>query len=118
MHVYMYMHTYALCGYTRHLRTCRYAAMQVNRPSGISQAVAIAVNRTQGVNRTYSQVLHSEHYQTGDDMKFIYNKINWISLKLMWIHVHTARVVSYELKNNILHIDKGFHNKLVKYLYL
>ena len=41
--------THALCGYTRHLRTCRYAAVHVNRPSGISQAVAIAVNRTQGV---------------------------------------------------------------------
>ena len=54
MHVYMYtcMHTYtyALCGYTRHLRTCRYAAIHVNRPSGISQAAAIAANRTQGVN--------------------------------------------------------------------
>ena len=45
----MYMHTYALCGYTCHLRTCRHAAIHVNRPSGISQAVAIAVNRTQGV---------------------------------------------------------------------
>ena len=51
MHMYMhtYMHTYALCGYTRHLRTCRYAAILVNWPSGISQAAAIAVNRTQGV---------------------------------------------------------------------
>ena len=51
VHVYMYMHmhTYPLCGYTRHLRTCRYAAIRVNRPSGNSQAVAIAVNRTQGV---------------------------------------------------------------------
>ena len=27
VHVYMYMHTYALCGYTCHLRTCRYAAI-------------------------------------------------------------------------------------------
>ena len=53
------MQTYALCGYTRHLRTChlrtchlrtcRYAAIHVNRPSGISQATAIAVNRTKGV---------------------------------------------------------------------
>ena len=48
-HVYMYMHTYALCGYTRDLRTCRYAAILANRPSGISQAAATAVNRTQGV---------------------------------------------------------------------
>ena len=47
----MYMHTYALCGCTRHLRTCRYAAILVNRPSGISQAAAIAANRTQGVNK-------------------------------------------------------------------
>ena len=46
----MYMYTYALCGYTRHLRTCRYAAIHVSRPSGISQAAAIAVNRTKGVN--------------------------------------------------------------------
>ena len=53
VHVHMYMHTYALCGYTRHLRTCRYAAIHVNRPSGISQAAAIAANRTQGVNTTY-----------------------------------------------------------------
>ena len=33
--------------------TCRYAAVHVNRPSGISQAAAIAVNRTQGVNRRH-----------------------------------------------------------------
>ena len=45
VHVQMYIHTYALCGYTCHLRTRRYAAIQVNRPSDISQAVA--VNRTQ-----------------------------------------------------------------------
>ena len=53
MYMYMYMHTYALCGYTctRHLRTCRYAAILANRPSGISQAAAVAANRTQGVNR-------------------------------------------------------------------
>ena len=49
VHVYMYMHMYALCGYTCHLRTCRYAAIHVNRPSGISQAAAVAVNRRQGV---------------------------------------------------------------------
>ena len=36
--VHVYMHTYALCGYTRHLHTCRYAAIHVNRHSGISQA--------------------------------------------------------------------------------
>ena len=30
VHVHMYMHTYALCGYTRHLCTCRYAAILVN----------------------------------------------------------------------------------------
>ena len=29
---------------------CRYVAIQVNLPSCISQAVAIAVNRTKGVN--------------------------------------------------------------------
>ena len=45
----LHVHTYALCGYTLHLCTCRYAAIHVNRPSGISQAAAIAVNRTQGV---------------------------------------------------------------------
>ena len=49
VHVYMYTHTHAQCSYTRHLRTCRYAAVQANRPSGISEAAAIAVNRTQGV---------------------------------------------------------------------
>ena len=47
VHMYMYTHTYALCGYTRHLRTCRYVAIHVNRPSGISEAAAISVNRTQ-----------------------------------------------------------------------
>ena len=47
--VHMYMHTHALCSYTRHLRTCRYASIHVNWPSGISRAATIAVNRTQGV---------------------------------------------------------------------
>ena len=47
--VHVHMHTYALCGYTRHLRTCWHAAIHVNRPSGISQAAAIAINRTKGV---------------------------------------------------------------------
>ena len=51
VHVHMYMHTYALCGCTRHLRTCRYAAIAVNRPSVISQAAAIVVNCTQGVTQ-------------------------------------------------------------------
>ena len=46
-----------LCGYTRHLRTCRYVAILVNRPSGISQAAAIAVNCTQGVNTPHVCVL-------------------------------------------------------------
>ena len=60
VHVHVYMHTYALCGYTRPLRTCRYAAILVNRPSGISQAAAVAVNRTQGVNQNIcSRQLHS-----------------------------------------------------------
>ena len=53
--VHVYMDTYALCSYTRHLRTCRYAAILVNRPSGISQAAAIAANRTQGVNNQYAK---------------------------------------------------------------
>ena len=52
----MYMHTYALCGYTRHLRTCRYAAIHINRASGISQAEAIAVNRTQGIKEICSPI--------------------------------------------------------------
>ena len=51
MYTYTYTYTYALCGYTRHLRTCWYAAIHVNlSQAGISQAAAIAVNRTQGVN--------------------------------------------------------------------
>ena len=54
--VHMYMHTYALCGYTRQLRTCRYVAIHVNRPSGISQAAATAVNRTQGVNKKLKKI--------------------------------------------------------------
>ena len=40
----MYMHTYALYGYT-----CRYGAIHVNQPGGISQAAAVAANHTQGV---------------------------------------------------------------------
>ena len=56
VHVHMYVHKYALCGYTRHLRTCWYAAIHVNRPSGISQATAIAVNRTQGDNVCASDI--------------------------------------------------------------
>ena len=56
--VHMYMYTYALCGYTRHLCTCQYAAIQVNRPSGISQAAAIAVNRTQGVKSISSFLIY------------------------------------------------------------
>ena len=51
VHVHMYMHTYALCGYTHHLRTCRYAAIHINRPSGISQAAAIAINYSKVVNQ-------------------------------------------------------------------
>ena len=52
VHVYgTCAHYYALCGYTRHLRTCRYAAIHVNRPSGICQAAAIAVNRTKGIKK-------------------------------------------------------------------
>ena len=51
VHVYMYTYTYALCSYTRHLRTCRNAAILINRPSGISQAAAIAANRTKGVHK-------------------------------------------------------------------
>ena len=60
VHVHMYMYTCTcthvhahVCGYTSHLCTCRYATIHVNRPSGISQAAAIAVNHTQGVNITY-----------------------------------------------------------------
>ena len=57
VHVHTYMHTYALCGYTRHLRTCRYAAILINRPSGISQAAAIAANRTQAVKFSLELVM-------------------------------------------------------------
>ena len=40
VHVHMYMHTYmyALCDYSRRLRTCSYAAILVNRSSDIFQA--------------------------------------------------------------------------------
>ena len=46
IHVYMHVHTHtcALCGCTRHLRTCRYAAVDVNLPSRISQDAVAAVN--------------------------------------------------------------------------
>ena len=53
--VHVHVHgQYALCGYTRHLSTCRYAAILANRPSGIFQAVAIAVNDTKGVKHLAS----------------------------------------------------------------
>ena len=53
------MHTYALCGYTHHLRTCRYAAILVNRPSGISQAAAIADQRnTKNVSECTNTALY------------------------------------------------------------
>ena len=59
----MYMHMYALCSYTHHLRTCGYAAIHVNRPSGISQAAAIAVNRIKGVNNVLClHHFHDEYY--------------------------------------------------------
>ena len=47
VHVYVCtrMHDAAIRVY---LRTCRYAATHVNRPSGVSQAAAITVNLTQG----------------------------------------------------------------------
>ena len=61
VYVHMYTHTYALCGCTRHLRTCRYAAILVNRPSGISQTAAITVNRTKRVNIHVHGVTHSLH---------------------------------------------------------
>ena len=53
-HVYMYMCTHVhahVCSmrlYTS-LLYLSYAAILVNRPSGISQAAALAVNRTKGV---------------------------------------------------------------------
>ena len=57
VHVCMYTctctRTYPLCGYTCHLRT---VAILVNRPSGISQAAAVAVNRTQGVKQSLQKV--------------------------------------------------------------
>ena len=58
VHVHMYMHKYAQCGYTRHLRTCRYVAILANRPSGISQGAAIAFNGTQGVNMYFHQFIN------------------------------------------------------------
>ena len=71
VHVHMYMHTYALCGYTRHLRTCRYVAILVNRPSGISQAAAIAANRTQGVKNIWKV---NKNYK--NEFLFLYKYIN------------------------------------------
>ena len=72
--VHVYMYTYALCGYTRnlHVRTCRYAAIRVNRPSGISQAAALGVNRTQGLKR------YSNHWS---DFSSPHNKMFFVSQK-------------------------------------
>ena len=61
MHYLCIVHAYlSVCGYTRHyvlvgmrldtsMCTCRIAATLINQPSGISQAAAIAINRTQGL---------------------------------------------------------------------
>ena len=59
------MHTYALCGYTRHLRICWYAAV-LDGPSGISQAAAIAkgvLNEILVVNRkdAYENICSFKH---------------------------------------------------------
>ena len=51
IHVGMRLYT-SVCGYTR-----RYAAVHVNRPSGISQAAAITVNCAQGVKRFLDSAL-------------------------------------------------------------
>ena len=49
----VYMHMYVLCGYTRHLRTCRYVAIHVNSPvASLKLLLAIAVNRTLGVKKS------------------------------------------------------------------
>ena len=45
----VHVHAHVCTMHVYHLRTCRYAALHINRPSGISQAAAIAVNRTKGV---------------------------------------------------------------------
>ena len=77
----MFMHTYALCGYTRHLRTCQYAAIHINRPSGISQAAAIAANRTQGVLsdvrnvKGVQQLCIKQNYHTTKRLKIIISRV-------------------------------------------
>ena len=38
-YVYMYMSA-LLCGYTRHLRTCRYVAIAANRTQGVKFSVS------------------------------------------------------------------------------
>ena len=50
----------------RHLCTCRYAAIQVNRPSGISQAAAIAVHRPQGVKQKINSHIHCNSFVKRD----------------------------------------------------
>ena len=82
VHVHMYMHTYALCGYTCHLRTCRYAAIHVNRPSGISQAAAIAANHAQGVKGTFGSGFLTT--------------LDFLQVKDWWyIHVHVGSKQRY-----------------------
>ena len=52
VHVHMYMHTYALCGYTRHLRTCRNAAIQVKwHLSTVHKG--LTANNVQTIDPTY-----------------------------------------------------------------
>ena len=54
--VHVYTCTCTQCGYTRHLHTCRYAAILVNRPSGISQAAAIDMSTVPtGLKGVYTQ---------------------------------------------------------------
>ena len=53
VHVYMYtckcVHYTAIHITCIHVCTCRNVAIHINRPSGISQAAAIAISRTKGV---------------------------------------------------------------------
>ena len=60
--VHAHAHMHALRGYTRQLCTCWYAAIQVNQPSGISQAAAIAVHHPQGVKLSVKQLLEKLNF--------------------------------------------------------
>ena len=114
--IHVQMHMYALCGYTRHcvlgmrlytsLRTCRYAAIHVNRPSGISQAAAIAAKRTQGVNDTITmREIRFSRFHPADSTEMTVHTCTWFHHKPTFNLVIS---ITQSFKTVILHWSSDF----------